>query len=264
MLRVLPWIDGINSVKQIALLADADFKLVKKAIRHLLYYGCVLLLDIFSFSAVYAPTAEMADFVDNEEMQVECVRYVALPAADDDEYDVDSSFRQTQHGQLQGERPLNGTQLVELYSSLKQGQSVKNWYIDHADAVSKIDIRRFITFGVIKGFLYRVHKYAFAPSHSKSSSKGPSKANIERSRSQIRGVAEIKGKGGADGKGKGIAENKFKGIMEAGDDTLEDEELMKYLDGTHCFDEICTDLMISERELMGRLKGVGDVRVICR
>ena len=41
-------------------------------------------------------------------------------------------------------------------------------------------------------------------------------------------------------------------------------DLGKYLDGTHCFDEICTDLMISEKELTARLKAWGDVQIICR
>jgi len=43
-----------------------------------------------------------------------------------------------------------------------------------------------------------------------------------------------------------------------------DAELKKFLDGTHCFDEICTELGISERELMSRLKSWGDVHVINR
>lgn len=244
MLRVLPWIDGVNSVKQIALLADADFKLVKKAIRHLLYYGCVLLLDIFSFSAIYAPTAELSEFVENAETQRECARYVALPNGGQT---LDSSFPNPPHEDSRDEDSrLDGAQLAELYLSLKQGQSVKSWCMDHADLVAKIDIRRLITFGVIKGFLYRVHRYAFVTSSSKSSSKRLTKANVNRSRSQV-GEDQSRSKAGIPD-----------------EDTAEDAELIKYLDGTHCFDEICTDLMISERELTSRLKAMGDVQIICR
>lgn len=43
-----------------------------------------------------------------------------------------------------------------------------------------------------------------------------------------------------------------------------EKELEKFLDGTHCFDEICTELMISEKELGQRLKAKGDVQIICR
>ncbi len=245
MLRVLPWIDGVNSVKQIALLADADFKLVKKAIRHLLYYGCVVLLDIFSFSAIYAPTADVSEFVESTKMQEECARYVALPES---KLDLDSSLPHAAHNvSAEEEDRVDGTQLAELYLSIKQGQSVKSWCIDHADVVSKIDVRRFITFGIFKGFLYRVHKYAFAASLSKPSSKKLTKANIDRSRTQVGGGLQS----------KGIA-------TDSSEDVAGDAELMKYLDGTHCFDEICTDLMVSERELGSRLKAMGDVQIICR
>ena len=242
MLRVLPWIDGINSVKQIALLADADFKLVKKAIRHLLYYGCVLLLDIFSFSAIYAPTAQIREFVESTEMQEECANYVA--SSEEANFDEIVGFQRPlgeEDDDDTGRIQISGTQLGELYLSIKQGQSVKSWCMEHADVVSKIDIRRFITFGVIKGFLYRVHKYAFATSNSKTvPSKRLTKANIERSNQTENG-------------GIGLD-----------DEQIEDAELMKCLDGTHCFDEICTDLMISERELMTSLKALGDVQIICR
>ena len=225
MLRILPWIDGINSVKQISLLADADFKLVKKAIRHLLYYGCVLLLDIFSFSAIYAPAESISEFVESEEMQAECARYVAL--ADSVIMGEDANV-------------MSGIQLAELYLSLRQGQSVKSWCMEHANLVSKLDVRRFVTFGVIKGFIYRVHKYAFATSRKRA--KGSTRDKFKHAKRQELGE-----------RANGVEE------LES-----EDAKLDVYLDGTHCFDEICTDLMISEKELLGRLKAWGDVQILCR
>ena len=213
MLLILPHINGLNSVKQIALVADADYKLVRKAIEHLLYYGCVILLDVFNFGACYAPTAEMAGFVADKEAQEECRRYVIKP---------DSG--------LAGAGPENeprmvGTRLVELFCSLRQGQSLRNWCMEHADVMGVMDVRRFITFGVIKGFLYRVHKYAIASSP---------------------GGTDLGGKKEKGEKGAGTA------------------ALARYLDGTHCFDEICTELTISEKELVVKLKGFGDVQVIQR
>ena len=58
------------------------------------------------------------------------------------------------------ETALDNARLVQLYASLKQGQTLKNWCLEHNVLLAGIDVRRFITFGVIKGFLYRVHKYA--------------------------------------------------------------------------------------------------------
>ncbi|KAI4238891.1 MAG: hypothetical protein LQ352_007834 [Teloschistes flavicans] len=228
MLRVLPYIDGVNSVKQISLLADADYKLVRKAIEHLLYYGCLLLLDIFSFSAVYAPTAEIASFVEDTEMQEECARYIAVPN--------DGIKHNLQHD------IIRGLQLVELYLALKQGQNVKSFYIKHAETMDRIDVRRFITFGVIKGFLYRVHKFAMATNPT-----GKRKRDHKlKSRQKTRTAAVVKAQT---------------------DDPDSDSHILDlehYLDGTHCFDEICTELMISEQELTRHLKAVGDVQIISR
>ncbi|KAL8950392.1 MAG: hypothetical protein Q9222_003572 [Ikaeria aurantiellina] len=228
MLRVLPHIDGVNSVKQISILADADYKLARKAIEHLLYYGCLLLLDIFSFGAIYAPNAEMASFVEDTAMQEECVRYVSLPP-EAQEYAAEVGL-------------ISGLQLVELYLSLKQGQSVKSFYMDHSDIMDKIDARRFITFGVVKGFLYRVHKYAIAP--SQTSRRKREYKTKSRPRTTVPTAVE--------------------GQVEDVDIDLHLAELAKFLDGTHCFDEICTELMISEQELMTRLRAVGDIQIICR
>ncbi|KAL8806152.1 MAG: hypothetical protein Q9182_001553 [Xanthomendoza sp. 2 TL-2023] len=229
MLRVLPHINGINSVKQIALLADADYKLVRKAIEHLLYYGCLLLLDIFSFSASYAPTAELVSLIEDVDMQDECARYVALPSLEDKAIVSHAS-------------PVSGLELVELYLKLKQCQTIKSYYIENSKIMDTIDVRRFITFGVIKGFLYRVHRYAIATSQ------------ISRGKGERRTKSRQK-------------PNRSANAALSTDDTDPDSHLLdleKFLDGTHCFDEICTDLMISEQELMTRLKDLDDVQIICR
>jgi hypothetical protein len=49
------------------------------------------------------------------------------------------------------------------------------------------------------------------------------------------------------------------------DEFIDDRALAKYLDGMHCFDQICTELEISERELTSRLKRYqGEVLIIHR
>ena len=115
----------------------------------------------------------------------------------------------------------------------------------------KIDVRRFITYGVIKGFLYRVHKYAFAPGAVKGR-RGEGKKG-KRGREKLSEKERLRGK---DDGGHGDGED--------GEEQRDDAELRKYLDGTHCFDEICTDLMCSEKELTAMLKRMGDVQIISR
>jgi Nitrogen permease regulator 2 len=49
--------------------------------------------------------------------------------------------------------------LFELYCSLRQGKMLHEWIMQNRPMLGRIDVRRFISFGVIKGFLYRVHRY---------------------------------------------------------------------------------------------------------
>lgn len=53
--------------------------------------------------------------------------------------------------------------------------------------------------------------------------------------------------------------------VEEEEDDIDDKTLSKYLDGMHCFDQICTELEISERELTARLKRFpGEVLILHR
>ncbi|KAK2736630.1 Nitrogen permease regulator 2 [Onygenales sp. PD_40] len=323
MQRIVPYINGVNSVRIIAALADTDFSLTCNAIRHLLYYGCVFLLDIFSFTAIYAPTAQFSSTIPvDEDMQRECARYVntrfapsittpptlapstpsttrSRPILHNDDYEDEDSIwplvgspangrESSTSSRRRSNNIVDGVGLVELYASLRQGLTVKQWYIEHTRELANIDLRRFITFGVIKGFLYRVHKYAYAtgypaakhqqqqyqqqqphrqhrysvPSSSSVSSsfargKSGSIADVQRSRRSVGsrdgGESVVVsptsfGKAGDDGDEDALGED------EEEEDFVDDRTLGKYLDGTHCFDQICTELEVSEKELVARLR----------
>ncbi|KAL5052249.1 hypothetical protein BDW71DRAFT_7741 [Aspergillus fruticulosus] len=355
--RIVPHINGVNSVRIISLLADTDFSLTCRAIRHLLYYGCLFLLDIFSFSAIYAPTALFSSTIAaDENMQLECARYVntlfaspmiapTTPAAITPGYDKDdvwppigdstpnngtdgivtstnesispttipspantstliSSTGNTADPLTRANHPssnrkvVDGVGIVELYASLKQGQSVKQWYLQHSRQLSHIDIRRFITFGIIKGFLYRVHKYAIATGNPASQFK--SGATTPRSHYQHSGPSSRGPGTGANSPYASSAgddpapiaqhqqqhhhhhrsddsKDKDRASVHSGsrsallydddddEDFIDDKDLAKYLDGMHCFDQICTELEISERELTARLKRYqGEVLIVHR
>ncbi|KAI9853119.1 MAG: Nitrogen permease regulator 2 [Thelocarpon superellum] len=234
--QIIPYIDGVNSVKRIAELADADFTLVRKCVEHLMcvhallhalpamhdarladgpqiesYYGCLLMLDIFQFSAVYAPTAEIGMLFEDETMQYECATYIAATGP-----------------------PLPPADILALYSSLHVRLPLRTWCIEHATRVASIDIRRFITFGCIKGFLYRVHKYAVAPSGAGAAEKRPT-----------------------------LAHHVATG-QERGDARAAEVPLGRFVNGMHCFDEICTETQSSEKDVLKRLKDLGDVQIIHR
>ncbi|KAJ5338614.1 Nitrogen permease regulator 2 [Penicillium brevicompactum] len=327
MQRIVPHINGVNSVRVISILADTDFSLTCRALRHLLYYGCLFLLDIFSFSAIYAPTAQFSSTIASDEtMQLECARYVNLRFAPhppmgpslsslnqsasatstsntalstsltDPSLTNEARFDAEEIWPLLGEDPnptpdtsalhkpaiVDGAGLVELYAGLKQGQSVKQWYAQHSRSLANIDIRRFITFGVIKGFLYRIHKYACAtgepappPRSSSFTPTGPSsrvttgtntpyavssvgEEGGKREGSRERAGSLMSGRGAGSGTPSTFWEDEEEEIVS-------DEVLGRYLDGTHCLDQICTELEISERELTARLKRYpGEVLILHR
>ena len=359
--QIIPYINGTNSVHVISQLADTDFALTRKAIQHLLYYHCILLLDIFQFSAIYAPTPEIFVFLTDESMQEECRRYVTTP--DEGQGAYVRPHRQTTHSPSQSpERasfspptppsppprvssipqtarpttadlssttaPTSATHaepptldtLRTLYTALKQGLTVKHWCVENISHLARVDVRRFITFGVIKGFLYRIHKYAVAepvptPPHRTSKTrllrkdhgeektrkhdrlvgKGGREEEKEREQDAFRlaamtsgwatpaegqsgitaglrslslrqgGETASLGDGGKGGETRECAESL--GAKSGGSPKKNERDLLplaRYLDGMHCLDEICSELGMSEREVLGKLRGYGEIYVIHR
>jgi hypothetical protein len=79
--RVVAHIDGVSDVRRIAWLADVSLDLACLALRHLLYYDTILLLDMFFFGACYAPRPGIHDFIANVGGMVdECANYVCVGA----------------------------------------------------------------------------------------------------------------------------------------------------------------------------------------
>ncbi|KAG0271570.1 Nitrogen permease regulator 2 [Linnemannia exigua] len=137
MQRITGYINGVSSVKRIAEYADVETGLARMCMEHLLYYGCIIMVDLFQFKNIYAVKMEMMRLTEDVALQYECVAYVTLP-------DMHApSF----------------AKIFSLYCSLQYGVVLQDWIEQNQIADYNIDVRRFISFGVIKGFLYRVHKY---------------------------------------------------------------------------------------------------------
>ena len=153
LLKVIEQIDGIKDVRVISATADVAPHLTKIALQHLLYYDSILMLDLFLFNNIYAPLPEMIDFIrDKENMQDECANYVCI----------------------NGPR-LPNSYLCRLFTSLCTSRTLKEWLKLHMDQgfpiLNYVDVRRFIQFGVIKGLIYRVHKYAVSARQLKALAK---------------------------------------------------------------------------------------------
>ncbi|KAI1319016.1 Nitrogen permease regulator 2 [Mortierella claussenii] len=143
MQRITGFINGVNSVKRIAEYADVETGLARMCMQHLLYYGCIIMVDLFQFKNIYAVKLEMMRLTEDVALQHECVSYVTLP-------DMHApSF----------------AKIFSLYCSLQYGVVLQDWIEQNQISDYNIDVRRFISFGVIKGFLYRVHKYPILDNH---------------------------------------------------------------------------------------------------
>ncbi|CAH2353577.1 nitrogen permease regulator 2 [[Candida] railenensis] len=76
MLKILPFINGLNSIRKISQLADSDYMLTKQCIQHLMHYKCIEIIDIFQFSNIYAPTNHIGNFLRLKRLAAECQAYV--------------------------------------------------------------------------------------------------------------------------------------------------------------------------------------------
>ncbi|KEQ88522.1 nitrogen permease regulator 2 [Aureobasidium pullulans EXF-150] len=333
--RIIPFIDGINSVQKIAVLADTDLTLTRRALAHLLYYGCILMLNTFHFGAIYAATAEIGVFVEDTKMQDECRRYIVTPHSPFKNSIIGSSSSATNQNQHQNTtntsnqsssfanlsssfaaskyhkssnlnpstsgptspQPPSRATVLHLYSSLRQGLPLRDWCLAHASSLAYIDVRRFITFGIIKGFLYRSHRYAIALRAADTAADAAVAEEALRNKREAEKTwrkaamssgwrtpvalqdepALDGGFGGVvvraknefevqeeEGKGKG-EEGKMPGVEELGKGrSLADQYLARYLDGCHCLDEVCTDTGMGQQEAVRKLRGLGDVVFVNR
>lgn len=183
------------------------------------------------------------------------------------------------HKANKGRDIVDGVGIVELYAALKQGQSVKQWYAQRSDQLANIDLRRFITFGVIKGFLYRVHKYAYATGHPAPTPQKASSIARSGSVDLLSPIPPVRAPSISLSNNNGSSTNSYhqrlveeaeRGREDDDDDdatsVIDDDEdyeslleesgglPSRYLDGMNSFDQICTKLEISEKDLTSRLK----------
>ncbi|KAG0326903.1 Nitrogen permease regulator 2 [Dissophora globulifera] len=79
MQRIIGFINGVSSVKRIAQYADVETGLTRMCMQHLLYYGCIIMVDLFQFKNIYAVKLEMMRLTEDLALQHECVSYVTLP-----------------------------------------------------------------------------------------------------------------------------------------------------------------------------------------
>lgn len=279
--RIHPHMDGINHIAKIAELADVELRLVKMAVKELRQHGFAILLDIFHFQACYATTAGLICLVKDQELQDECCRYVASPPAPPNSKPTGKPNSNGIAGTsatsaatiTNDDLPVRQT-ILELYSALGPGVCLADFCLAHRTQLNNIDIRRLITFGVIKGFLRRLHKFVLTFDNHRlpmppptarvsgaagvqlSSSLAPSslpKSHEELAKDFDRAwrKAALSSGWATPPSGPPLAAS-HKSAREL--QTDEAHRLHSYLDGTHCLDQICVEMHMSEKKVMERLR----------
>ncbi|RKP10896.1 nitrogen permease regulator 2 [Thamnocephalis sphaerospora] len=139
--KIVQHIDGVQHVRGIAKTADVDEDKVRRLIRHLIYYGHAVLLDIFQFSNTYRVRKDIRVIVEDPQLQNECLAYITKT----------------------GFACHPFSRVLTLYSLLKPGITVRNWADENQPDLVGVDIRRMIAFGVANCFLHRIHTYPYLP-----------------------------------------------------------------------------------------------------
>ena len=193
MVKILPYINGLNSIKKISELANANYILTMQCIQHLMHYKCIKMIDIFQFSNIYAPTNHIGNFLKFDgRMAEECQAYVisnsgyhitqtpmssnsaslglmnsVSPGTKGSYFSKSLKTSSNSNQNMNIKIPSQST-LFYLYRSFNQGQTVKEWYVQNHKLLENVDIRRFINFGVLRNLIYRVHSYPILNSITRS------------------------------------------------------------------------------------------------
>lgn len=141
--RIIPLVDGVHYVKKIALLADMDIELVKRAVQHLVYYDCCRLVhDVMQSSNRYTATAQLTRLMHTPALQRNCLRAVRL-----------------HHAPRTAAPPLAA--VTRLYAALRPHQALLATLreLEGQPWLANFDLRGFINFGLVHGLIRRVHKY---------------------------------------------------------------------------------------------------------
>lgn len=264
--RVGGFVDGIRHVGKIAEVADVEVKLVKRCVRELVLLKRAMVLDIFHFGAIYTCTSRVVEFVRDEGgMQAECAAYVAVPSPPKPNHEKDND----NNPKLPSKEIL-----IDLYTSLQPGIPLRDFCLDRAEVLANIDIRRFITFGIIKGFLRRIHKFALSTEISTYNSTTP----LEKKRSGGGGSSSTRYSGDEAVREMDRAWRKAAlssgwatppqgppptlmagsgslGGMKRTEGEMMQERLMGYLDGGWPLERACVEMGVSEKGFLERVRG---------
>lgn len=144
--KIIPKIDGINTVREIAIDLELDPSLVARCVRNLHFYECVSLVPMFLYFNTYVATERVHDFYKNKKEISECIEFVKLQSDDEEE---------------RKKIPTpEFSDVFRLYLSMKQcGLTIGQWAEAENPRAMGIDEHRLVQFGMHHQFLRKLSVY---------------------------------------------------------------------------------------------------------
>lgn len=147
LLKILPYINGVNNIYKISRLTNSDLDVVIEVIKNLVcIFKICIIVSIFQFDSIYSITNGLDNvFLRNPLLLAECQKYIV----------IDTTNKSS-------EVLLPSKKVVfQLYNSFKMTIRVKQFYKDNYHCIVKnnIDLRKFIMFGCSNNIIYRVMEY---------------------------------------------------------------------------------------------------------
>jgi hypothetical protein len=221
MLQILPYVDGVRYVKKIGMDAGVDIPIVKQCIRQLLYYSCVALVDVFQYSNIYTTGSRVSALLEDDGLAKSCVVYVTK----------------------RSKAPPPLAKVFSLYCSMEPSLRVSDFCLTHDTNALHIDDRRFITFGLLHGFIRRVHEYPIFVGSSGDESIGEMQES--NTLGAPPGIVNTGGSASPDSNDNHSSREDYEVVIDS---------LLKLADGVHSMDEICVALLRSRAEVNLLLK----------
>lgn len=145
LLHLVPFLDGVRTVRDIVDASRLDEERVFICLRHLLHFGLIAAVDEIRLENRYCLTPKFHSVVEEPGFQAEVVHYVTA------------------------RRQASSTELIEamigLYATIDGWQQTLGEFQQaHAEEMQKyqISLRHFITFGLLQGLMERVYSYTKA------------------------------------------------------------------------------------------------------
>lgn len=205
LLRMIPHINGVNSIYKIARLCNADYTYTCECIKHLMTYKCIILLDTFSFQNIYSTTSKISTFIEHSLLGEECKDYIyndsnpikkmpyRVRNTSTASLDAQSVASEKVSSEKMSSEKLSGSyesnsfnnhstgnyfdksyytlstiQIFQLYLKFKPGVTVEKWYLENENLLRDLDLdlRRFVAYGLLQGILYRIYSYPMLTEYS--------------------------------------------------------------------------------------------------